>query len=820
MASESSEKLAQQAPVVRRTDTPPRSIFDNYQSAYQSILSPARTFTGHSNLAGATSSEASSGLSLPNNPLADLSPPTRAAGTPSHGTQTGIVTALKGKGNSRLPSSPKSKRKPNFSRPMSKSSLSDRVTRPADTLLRDSVSILDLGSPRRLSNARKPNTKQPNLHGARGRVEKASTLGSIVRKYGDEPDSTRKSGVVAEDVEVRSPRAVLASGQGILDDPNILRSSPAGQAPTIPLPPLPSRVAPRGPMGETFSEGSLYENTEKLLNLTQASVEAALPGGAATRQPPQAADNLEGRLDSEFSWMGSKGKASFRDLSTKEMKLRRSIQGRSRGTTGESGDVSPFDDPDDDQVLPDEAVYQRPTAAKKTTALDALVRDDARRAHILSRPVVSQSSRNAPKEVKELAGPSGQNLKAVAGVSCNIQTASDLDFGGLQSSSSRGVSLEDAPGDSLHKSSPHRDSPYRESPFRDSPFRPGLYMDESSLISLVGREDAEATRLSALASGKSVIRSEDNDAEGDVCTPGDENDGEEWETVGESGLRKELRTQPSMGRDTSGSSLANVSSNVSNESNNDRAAPSMWDPLRSHPILITPPTKAVIHQRNANISGVQEPATVPRYFPAHTQDSLPQKLHRTSSSTSAIPFTATPQNRRDSQMSPSYRHPTPLSGQHRNPFLVRSPTVDLEIPGQSYELSDFSSNHRVKNQAIYSGSRHSRHQQISTPTRDRAQHRQENPFATQDTRSNKSLDGSYSTFYPANPAMEGSSILNPTLHHTPKSAKSFTPGSLRRTKTFLTGSPRGMLVSLVSLNAELTFFSRQNGGIPPLPKNP
>jgi hypothetical protein len=776
MASESSEKLPQQAPVARRTDTPPRSIFDDYQSAYQSIISPTRTLTEHSNVAGATSSESLAGLSLPSNPFADLSPPTHAAGAPSDRTQTGFVAALKARSNSRLPNSPKSKRRTNFSRPMSKLSLSDRAKSPASAVIRESDSIFDLGSPRRLSIARNPNIEQPNLHGTRGRVEKSSTVGSIVRRYGDEPGPTRRSSVAAQDVEVRIPRATLASGQGMLNDPNILRLSPAGKAPTIPLPPIPSHAAPRGHIGETFSEGSLYENTEKLLNLTQTSGAAAFPGASAPGQPSQVADNVEGRLDSEFSWMGNKGKASFRDLSTKELKLRKSIQSQSRGIADECIDVSPFDDSEDDESLLDDAVYQPPRAERTSTALDALVQDDARRARIFSTHVGTQSSRQEPKVVKEPADPGHQNPKAGMAISRDLQTDADMDFGGLQSSSSCGVSLEDAP----------RDSPYRE-----SPFRPGLYMNESSLISLVGREDAEATRLSALASGKSVIRSEENDGEGEVFTEADDNGGGEWETVGESGLRKELRTQPSIGRDTSGSSLANVSSN---ETTDDRAAPSMWDPLRSHPTLITPPTKAVVHQRNVNISGVEEPATVPRYALPRVQSNLPQKLQRISSSTPALTFTAIPQH--DRQNSPSYHHPAPLSGQHQNPFLASPPTVDLQIPGPSYELSQFSRKHRNKRQALHPESRHSQHPQISTPTRDRTQNRLENPFATQDARSNKSLDGSYSTFYPTNLAMEGSSILNPNLHHTPKSAKSFTPGSLRRTNPFLTGSPRRTLLSL------------------------
>lgn len=770
MASESSERLPQKATAARRTDTPPRSIFDDYQSAYQSILSPAQTSTGTSKVVEATNTPgALSELSPPYNPFADLSPPTHAPRTPSHGTQTGSVAGLMDRRNSRLPSSPKSKRRINFSRPMGVSPSSDQATNPANAVLRDPVSIFDHGSPRRLSQARSPNTKQPNLHGARGRVEKSSTVGSIVKRYGGESDSTRKSGESDQDVEVRSSLDVLGSGQGLLGNPSLLRSSPAGQAPSIPLPPDPSYVAARGLIGETLSEASLYENTEKLLNLTQTSGTAAFAGKGAPRQPYQAADSLEGRLNSEFSWMGNKGKTAFRDLSTKELKqLRKSIHGQSGGLAGEGVDVSPNDELHGDQYLLTDAVYQLGTAEQRSNALDELVKADARRAQILSEHITTHTSEQDPKSCEEPADVGDKSPEAGAHITHGLQTDPVLDFGGLQSSSSRGVSL------------------------RDSPFRPGLYMDESSLVSLVGRESADAARLSAIAKGKNVIRSVENDADDDLVTEADDNEGGEWETVGESGMRRELRTQASLGRDTSGSSLANVSSNESTE---DRPAPSPWDPLRLHPALITPPTKAVIHQRRDNISGVHEPATVPRYAPAHGEGFLPRKLNRISSSTPALTFTATQPYQRKRENSPTYRHPTPLSGEHQNPFISSPPLVDVQTPGLSYELSEFSDKRKDKRQAVYADTR-SLHQQIHTPTPDRTKNRLENPFAIQDTSSDKSVDGSYSTFYPTNLAVDGSSILNPNSHHTPKSAKSFTPGSIKRTKTFLTGSPRRMIVSL------------------------
>jgi hypothetical protein len=778
MASESSERLEQNATAARRTDTPPRSIFDDYHSAYQNILSPGRSFTADSKAAdSANIPSGPSGLQLLTNPFANHSPLDHRSRNPSHTGQPGAVGGANESQTSRLPRSPTSKPRTKLSRPMSLSPSSGEVARPANALVRNSTSIFDLGSPQNLSEKRSPNTKQPNLHGARGRVDKPSTVGSIVKKYGGDSDSNKRNAESDRGIEVRSSLDILGCGQGMTEGPSVrVKSSPAGQAPNIPLPPDPSYVAARGLTGEILSEASLYENTEKLLNLTQPSGGVALAHQAGSGHVKQTPNSLEARLHSEFSWMGESGRTSFRDLSAKELRqLRGPVHGQQGdlaselvvGTQGASESYG-------DLYLLTDAAYQPSNAAQHTATLDELVKADAFDAEIISEDLARSSSEQAVRGSVE-NDDSDQGPGACVGLEDQADPA--LDFGGLQSSSSRGVSLEASP--------------------RDGPFRPGLYMDESSLASLVGRESAEVARLSAIAKGKMVVRSAGNDAEDDVLTEGDGNEGGEWETLGESGMRSKLGTQASIRRDTSGSSLANVSSVDSTE--NDRAAPSPWDPLRSHPLTITPPTKAVIHQRRGNNSGVHEPATVPRYAALGADDRVPRALNRVSSSTPTLTLPATPRSQKGRETSPKYRHPTPLSDQHQNPFISRPPAVKINAPGASYELSEFIDQQHAKRHAIYADSSRSLYQQLHKLDPQITESDLNDTFATQDTSSEQSVDGSYSTTYPTNLAVDGSSILNPNSSHTPKSAKSFTRASIKRTKQYFTGSPRRMKV-LLNLN--------------------
>ncbi|KAF7508158.1 hypothetical protein GJ744_009599 [Endocarpon pusillum] len=763
MASESGEKPGPKDIAARRTDTPPRSIFDDYQSAYQSILSPDRAFSGTSKVGeAATTSSADSDLSPPNNPFAELSPP-------SYGTRSASLPESRDRRNSRLSNSPRPKRRTNFLRPISVSPPSGHAIRPASMAKHDSNSSFNFGSPRRLNQDRSPNTKQPNLHGARGRVEKASIIGSIVKRHGDESDFRKRSTESGREVEVEKSLDISSPRQSVLDDPDVLRSSPAGEAPTIPLPPDPSCVVAKGLIAETLSEISLYENTEKLLNLTHASGTGTLAGRKASGSPFKSATSQKGVLNSEFSWMGNKGKTSFRDLSTKELnQLRKSVHEQAGELISQSVIDPVGNEPYNDQYVLSNATYQSPRAGQRSTTSDELVEADARAAQLLSERLATHSSEQEQKSFSEPPAFDQQNPKAGVDNTGELGSDSVLDFGGPQSSSSRGVSLDFA--------------------LKDGSFRPGLYMDESSMASLVGRESAEAARLSAIAKGKKVIRSAKSEEEEDLFTEGDGNDGGEWETVGESGMQRDLRTQVSIGRDTSGSSLANVSSNESAEQV--KAAPSPWDPLRSHPTFVTPPMKAVIHRyrRNGKTFEVQDPATVPRYVPPHFEGHPLPRLNRITSSTPALPHIATPTNQCRTGQSPSYRHPTPLSGEHQNPFSSSPPPVNVNTPGSSFELSELPCKHTDKRQAIHADSPHPLHQ-THTPTPNTTNNHSENPFATQDTCSDVSEDGSYLTFYPTNLTVDGSSILHPNSQHTPKSAKSYTPGSIQRTKQFLTGSP-------------------------------
>jgi hypothetical protein len=771
MASEPSEWPEHQTTAGRRIDTPPRSIFDDYQSAYQSILSPCRTFTGNSKAVDMSDTpDALPELLIPSNPFTDLSPSRNHTHIPPCGTGHGSNAATRDGPESELPSSLKLKRKTNFSRPLSISPASDQALRPGNAVVNDHVSIFNVGSPRRPSQDRSPNTNQPNLHGARGRVEKSSAIGRVVKRRGDDSDPDGNGTKVDRIVEAPSPFDIVGCGKGTHGCHSAKqKSSPAGQAPSIPLPPDPSYVAATDLIGETLSEASLYENTEKLLNLTKSSRTDVLAGQTGSGSPFQLADGLQDRLHRDFSRMGNRGKTSIRDLSAKELvQLRKPSQGHQLDVASKVGDVSDDDKAYGDPYLPTNTVY--PPPKRQPVALDNLVKADARRAGIRSEYLTNQSPEKSTGPVEPNDDIDKESERGEGAV-CNPQVDSVLDFGGLQSSSSREASLEVS--------------------LRDGRFRQELYLDSSSLASLTGRENADAARLSALAGGEKSIRSpdEDEDEKDDLVTEEDENEGGEWETMGESGMRSRLGTQASFGRDTSGSSLANVSSNESAE--DDRSAPSPWDPLMTYPAMITPPGKAVVHDRSGYIPGVKEPATVPRYAPLGADRNLEMKLKKTSSSTPVLSFSATPRYQGRRENSPTYRHPEPLCWEHQNPFSSSPPPVVVQSPGRpSFELSKLTRKRKPKDKchAICAGSSHSLHQQIHKPTETHLK----NPLTNQDTSSDKSVDGSYSTIYPTHLVEDGSSLVNLNSPHTPKSMKSFTRGSIKGTKTHFARGPSCM----------------------------
>lgn len=772
MASESGERPAQKATGGRRTDTPPRSIFDDYQSAYQSILSSARTFTETSRAPDAENTpEGASRLSSPNNPFGDWSPHADISRQSPHGMNVGFVAAPKCRRISRQPSSPKSKRKTNFSRPMSDLPGSDQAAGPASAALRDLVSTSNLDSLRRLSDDRSLNIKQPNRHGARGRVEKSSTIESIVKRYGNESPSARSSNVDGQEVEGRSSLDIMGIGQGMSGRHSINPGScPAGQPPNVPLPPVPSYVAARGLSGETLSEASLYENTEKLLNLTQTNEVGTLAESTNPGLPGQVSDGQGSRLNSEFCWVGTRGKTSFRDMSTKELKqLRRPTDDQPGDVVDKVVDMPQSDESYGGHYLLTDAVYHAPTAEQTLTELDEIAKEDAYRAELLSEHLATHPSEGGSSGYG-VADADGGNLEGGARDTGDPHADSAIGIGGFQSCSSRGVSLD--------------------VPLRGEALRAGIYMDERSLASLVGRESGDDARWDTLAEVKEVNRSVEDCVEEDLSAEAGEGEDGEWETVGESWMRSKLETQASIGRDTSGSSLANVSSKASTEIDRS-SAPLPWDPLRSHPALITPPTKAVINQRSGYIHGIPEPLTVPRYECPVAEGHQGRTLDRTSFSTPALTFSANPQYQRGRERSPTYRHPTPLKGEHQNPFISAPPSMDVPDSGVSFELSELKDKRNDKHQTICADPPRRLHQHIhdSSHPEETGGHSKDS-FTELDTGSNKSADGSYSTTYPSNLVAEGSSILNLNSPHTPKSVKSFTRGSIKRTKSYFTGSPK------------------------------
>lgn len=759
----------QKSKAARRTDTPPKSIFDDYRSAYNSILSPDRNFSGISQAGDpAQSSNASPELSLPNNPFVDLFSGSDRPQTPPPLARSAPTVASNGSHKSRRPSSPKSKRRTNFSRPLSLSPSSDRLTKPVTATVRDSISVFSLGSPVGLGHDKRPNTKQPNLQGARGRVERSSAIGSIVKRYSDGSDSNGRSTESNRGTEARTSLDMFGCGQGVLEGSSTQsRVSPAGQPPNIPLPPDPSYVAAKGLVGEALSDASLYEDTEKLLNLTQPTGASAVPEQATSHQLYRHGTAPKGGLNSEFSWIGNKGMSSFRDLSTKELKqLQNPSRASQRSLTGDGAEVPVGSRSSNDQYLLSDAVYEPQDADSVTNA--------KRRTELLPQHLAEPLSRDDLARSWATDWDDEENSQAGPNVDQDVQTDSVLEFGGLQSSSSRGISLDVSLGDDAS--------------------RPEISMAGSSRARVVGRGNAGNASWSIRAKGVKSMRSAEKDVEDNPFAGGVSDEGGEWETLGESGMRSKIGAQVSLGRSTSGSSLANVSSNESVQE--DRGVPSPWDPLKTYPALITPPNKAVIPQSGRHNSQVQGPATAPRNTPPLNEDNEQQTLRRTSS-TPVLSFSLTPKYQVRRGTSPTYRHPAPLGRDHQNPFNSSPPPVDLQDQGPSIELSELGDKHTDKRHAIYANSIHSLHQQIHKPVSSKNQTHLKNPFTNPDMSSEKSEDGSYSTMHTTNLAEDGGSILSPNSPHTPKSAKSFTKGSGKRTKLYLNKSEEGKNVGTV-----------------------
>jgi hypothetical protein len=768
MSSYPAEEQASKSTAARRTDTPPRSIFDDYPSAYQSIKSNGRTFSGVSGMSDpAKSPFLSPAMSMPVNPLAQLSDSSAHQTKPTSQAKHGKDAILK------PASSPKPKRKRNFSRPISLSPSSNFATRPAGLEIRDSISVFELGSPRRLSGERSPNTKQPNLHGARGRVEKSSTIGSIVKRYGDESESNVKRSD-SRDAAIRNTLEIIGGRRDSSESPVLQpRLSPAGQPPNIPLPPNPSYLAAQGLMGQTFSEPSLYENTEKLLNLTTAAnIVNPVVGHSASGWSRQVGDSQHGILNTEFSWMGKSGKSSFRDLSAKEIsQLRKHSHEEPEDAIDESEFVGGVDPSYEENYLLSDEVYRPPGMNQQSSILDDLVATDFHRTDVLTERALSRSDEQGAAQEAEL--PSGYYQMTGPGgdIDDTVGVGSLFDYGGLQSSSSREFS--------------------HESSLRNRPSRGGFVGDGDARASAFGHVNVGTDRYNALPERKTVMKSVDDDVDDDVVLEGDEIEGGEWETMGESGLRSKFVTQVSIGRSTSGSSLANVSSNAS--FHDDGRPPSPWDPLKSHPPIITPPTKVVIQKRSTRSPGVDDPSSTLRYQGRDVGTGLARNPTGLSTPTPALTFPTTPQHKITTRSSPTYRHPTPLSHQHRNPFSSSPPPVDVQESGGSYELNDLSRRHS-KRQAIYADTHHSLLHQIHKTTPTKNQKRINNTSTNPEASSSKSLDGSYSNSYPTNLAADGSSILSPNSPHVPKSVNSYARRSfsIKRTKTLLSGSPRSM----------------------------
>ena len=611
-----------------------------------------------------------------------------------------------------------------------------------------------------------------------------------------------------------------------------LNPSPAGQAPDIPLPPDPSYLAARGLSREILSEPSLYDRTEKLLELSRTRERLAEEIDAHTEELAEEAriqhekddrsqEHAESsRMQSEFGWFGNKGKSSFRDLSAKEI---RQLQDT---TSHRSGQLDRSGEPEDAEAEIRDEMLRRTTESVRLNETMTLT------------PV---TSRRVPELVHAAPPRSSQEV--------------------------------------IFDNTPEDDSR------RETPFRPGLYMDSDSLASLVGdKHAADAERLDALREGRHVIRSQNRPErfyaianEHNLVKSAEVSEDEDVE-AGEDDKRgprkashitrppRNQTLQIAIDRDISGSSLADLSSEESDGERSKAITP--WGPLVKNPAFITPPAKSFTHKRQ---KAIDQPAAVPEFLSADSTTKESQRGNPLSAtSTFPTPLLPTtpqrqvkaPNNSQNPHLSPQTFQPnpfltTPTSPDTDNSGLSfgfsdssKSPTAryqrsaaprfrssrtrnqDQDEAGDSFELSDLSKSPTSRHQRSAASpptSPTSRHRKVrippvrthrrlgvreTPPTRaeiyaerrreQRAEQRRQVTFVEPDAASQRSSDGSYKQTIPTHISVDGNIILNPELPHEPKSLRSVTQGSIRKTKDFLTPSPRGKSAEFFSYFHTLT----------------
>ena len=288
--------------------------------------------------------------------------------------------------------------------------------------------------------------------------------------------------------------------------------------------------------------------------------------------------------------------------------------------------------------------------------------------------------------------------------------------------------------------------------------------------------------------------------EGDDC---------DWETVHESGLKNSIPQKSMTHHDETATSLANMSSYASLT----RSVPATpWGSLPGRARVLTYPAKAAVPSRSRVRTDTKTSlsVTLPEYeasddlYGCHehemTESIRPPSLERPFP---ALAATNLPSATRQQRSYTSYRHPEPMSEEHKHPFSLTPPTMTPTegsganfptIPGiTSNEVQDYGQTEKDKGSGddttqtglVISKKRNT--QQLSASVSGYSFENSMPDLRELSRPSNASIDGSYAESLHSGPAQSTSSTIH-NSQYPPHASGTFSKTTILGPKSNITGS--------------------------------
>jgi hypothetical protein len=671
-----------------------------------------------------------------------------------------------------------------------------------------SVSTFGLDSPATSSAYRAAERHASSRGGLVPDVHQSSTLDSIIGRYNDDSKYLRIREGSQRSIEISTSREVssLSADDGdeiLFQDSTVGHTPPlaslkfarnaperstSGQPPRVPLPNVPGCHDFRDVQDVGGSEPTNYGHTRDLLNMTSELGEtdhsqAVDPTGHSRRQGlvfnPHAGMSATDRL-----LLVKQGYIPvYRDISDREREMLETSASGGSPYVGSEYEIGIGDG----SAGSSEGLL-RPLAYKPHS-------DDCRLAPVRTRLPLHSAVVEEEGEEEEAVRLRRQPELAPGPDMTRFRQL--LDPGGLQSSSSQGMSAD--------------------SSFGQGGTASGRFQHNETLASLTGEmpQGSDQNMLSLIKDvGAMFGAAEEGDGavfDNDVVSVKDQEEGDDgdWETVHESGLKARIPQKSMTSREGTATSLANMSS-YGSLTGSVPATP--WGPLTGKARVLTHPPKVALPYRSRVRTDAEtglsvilpecETSVEPHGYEEHemTRGMRPWVLQRPFP---ALETTNQPSVTPKQQLQPTYHHPEPMLEEHKHPFSLTPPAMrprggsratssrNPEITSDEVQyLGPAENDEDDEEDATQTGlvtSKKRNTQLLSASAGGRSLE-----TYTQDTRelsrpSNLSADGSYSESFHSGPALSTSSIIHDSQYlHQPTGT--FSKSTILGPKSNITGS--------------------------------